>query len=390
MDHTHNSLLITHFFHYLHAANHCEQKPEKPLMTNPSLLIQNRAVHFDLVRFVATFAVVQLHVATPWLWRELDLNSPFWITCLFFDVFGRAGVPVFLMISGALLLNKEESYPSFFKKRFVRVLVPLIFWTIVYEIKILANHHYLQGGVNWDTMYSILKNPISGPVYDHLWFLYMIVGMYLITPFLRRIIPVLTKTDLYYLLGLWIFSNVILPLVYNYSSFKLGLNIPVVTAYLGFYVLGFYLMQYKFNPRQIKITWFIFVASYLLNIFIVWLDSNMRDQVEPFYLSHHRPGIFIQSISAFILLEYYAMKAFTRYSEKKFKRLAFLGSLTFGVYLVHPLIIELFEGLLMYYYAPAIRFAPIIVIPVAAVVVISVSMLVVYIMQKTPILKKFV
>lgn len=359
-------------------------------MTNPSLKIQNRAVHFDLVRFMATYAVVQLHVATPWLWRELDVNSPFWITCLFFDVFGRSGVPVFLMISGALLLGKQESYPSFFKKRFTRVLVPLVFWTIVYEIKIALNHHYETGDVTWQNIYSILKNPFTGPVYDHLWFLYMIVGMYLITPFLRRVIPVLTKSDLYYLFGLWIFSNVILPLVYNYTSLRLGLNIPVVTAYLGFYVVGYYLMQYKFNPKQIKIAWIIFVGSYLLNIFIVWLDSSTHGEVVPFYLSHHRPGIFIQSLAAFILLEYYAMKAFTRYSEKKFKRLAFLGSTTFGIYLVHPLFIELFEGLFMEKYQEFIRIAPILVIPVVAVIITACSMLVVFIMQKTPLLKKFV
>ncbi|MFI5172313.1 MAG: acyltransferase [Chitinophagales bacterium] len=357
---------------------------------DPAIPINKRSVHFDLVRFAATFAVVQLHVATPWLWREQDLNSGFWITCLFFDVFGRAGVPVFLMISGALLLGKEESYPSFFKKRFVRVLIPMIFWTIVYEIKILTNHHYLNGELKWNEVYHVLKNPLIGPVYDHLWFLYMIIAMYLVTPFLRRVIPVLKKKDLYYLLGLWIFSCVLLPMLYNYTSLRLGLNIPVVTAYVGFYVLGYYLMQHQFSLKEIKFTWIIFVASYLLNILIVWLDSSMRGHVEPFYLSHHRPGIFLQSVSAFILLEHYAIKAFARYSEKKYKRLAYMGGLTFGIYLVHPLIIELFEGLSMFFYEDAIHFAPIIVIPVVAVIVMGISMLIVGLMQKTPILKKFV
>ena len=358
-----------------------------------SIPIQKRAVHFDLVRFIATFIVVQLHVATPWLWRETDVDSGFWLICLVFDTFGRVGVPIFLMISGALLLSKEESYPSFFKKRFVRVLLPLIFWTIVYEIKIVADHHYLHGGVSWNTLFSVMKNPIVGPVYDHLWFLYMIVGMYLVTPFLRRVIPVLRKQDLYYLLGLWIFSNVILPLVYNYTTIKLGLNIPVVTSYLGFYVLGYYLMQYQFNLKQIKIAWITFVSSYIINIFLVWLDSHQHKTVDIFYLSHHRPGIFVQAVSAFILLEHYAMKAFAKFSEKKYKILAYLGGVTFGIYLLHPLIIELFEGVFLGYigiYSPAMYAVPFITIPVTAVIITAITMGIVTIMQKTPFLKNFV
>ncbi|MBK9454944.1 MAG: acyltransferase family protein [Bacteroidetes bacterium] len=358
-----------------------------------SIPIRKRAVHFDLVRFIATFIVVQLHVATPWLWRELDVNSGFWITCLIFDTFGRVGVPIFLMISGALLLSKEESYPSFFKKRFVRVLLPLVFWTIVYEIKIIADHHYLKGGVEWSTLYSVMKNPFTGPVYDHLWFLYMIVGMYLVTPFLRRIIPVLRKQDLYYLLGLWVFSNVFLPLVYNYTTFKLGLSIPVVTSYLGFYVLGYYLMQYQFNAKQIKIAWITFAVSYIVNILLVWMDSNQHDKVDIFYLSHHRPAIFVQAVAAFILLEHYAMKAFANFSEKKYKLLAYLGSVTFGIYLLHPLIIELFEGVFMGIigiYPPAMTTAPVITIPITAIIITSITMGIVTLMQKTPFLKNFV
>lgn len=360
---------------------------------DPNLPIKSRAVHFDLVRFIATFIVVQLHVATPWLWREADVNSGFWITCLIFDTFGRVGVPIFLMISGALLLAKEESYPSFFKKRFVRVLLPLVFWTIVYEIKIIADHHYLHGGVTWENLFSVMKNPIVGPVYDHLWFLYMIVGMYLVTPFLRRIIPVLRKVDLYYLLGLWAFSNLVLPLVYNYTELRIGFNIPIVTSYIGFYVLGYYLMQYQFSLKQIKIAWITFICSFILNIFLVWYTSNLKGSVTIFYLSHHRPGLFIQAISAFIILEHYAMKAFHNYSERKYKILAYLGSVTFGIYLLHPLIIELFEGIFMGVvpvYTPAMRVLPFITIPVTAVIITAITMALVTIMQKTPFLKKFV
>ncbi|MEZ5012913.1 MAG: acyltransferase family protein [Chitinophagales bacterium] len=360
------------------------------MTTAPSLPINKRAVHFDLVRFIATFIVVELHVSTPWLWRDQDMHSGFWITCLFFDTLGRMGVPIFLMISGALLLNKQESYSSFFKKRFTRVFIPLVFWTIVYEIRILANHHYLNGSIDWSQWRTLLKNPLEGPVYDHLWFLYMIIGMYLVTPFLRKVIPVLGRKDLIYLLCLWIFSNILLPLLYNYTDFRLGFAIPVLSAYLGFYVLGYYIMHYQFSAKQIRIAWFVFAGVFILNIWTVWFDSVRHGTTTIFFLAHHRPGIFLQACSGFILLEHYAMHAFARFSEKKYKFLAYLGGTTFGIYLLHPLIIELFEGLTMEPYSTWIHKAPVLVIPIVSIIITAVTMGIVSLMLKLPLFKKFV
>ncbi len=360
---------------------------------DPNLPIRKRAVHFDLVRFVATYAVVQLHIATPWLWRESDTETGFWITCLLFDTIGRAGVPIFLMISGALLLSHEEPYGSFFKKRLTRVFVPLLFWTLVYEVRILLDQHYMHGGITADDWWTYLKNPLAGAVYDHLWFLYMIIGMYLVTPLLRKIAPVLTRTDQWYLLGLWVFADVLLPLAYHYYDFSLGFNIPIVTPYLGFYMMGYYLMHHQFTAKEIRITWVVFVLSYVLNVCLAWYDSNLHGKMQVFWLSHHRPGIFIMAASAFILLEHYAMRAFSKFSEKKYKQLAYLGSTTFGIYLLHPLIIELFEGVFMGYigiYPPAMHIVPFIAIPVAAIIVTAITMGIITLMQKTPVLRKFV
>lgn len=372
---------------------------------DPNLPIRKRAVHFDLVRFIATFAVVQLHIATPWLWRESDTHSFMWIVCLLFDTIGRAGVPIFLMISGALLLSHNEPYGNFFKKRLSRVFIPLLFWSLVYEVHMIILNYYHTYTVNagphnlWqylgspDDWWSVVKNPFAGPVYDHLWFLYMIIGMYLVTPLLRRIVPVLTRVDQWYLLGLWLFADVLLPLAYNYWDFSLGFNIPIVTPYLGFYLMGYYLMHHQFTPKQIRNTWIVFIASYFVNVIITWYDSDVHGQMQVFWLSHHRPGLFVMAGSAFILLEHYAMHAFQKFSEKKFKMLAYMGGTTFGIYLLHPLIIEGFEGIFMGWigiYPPAMHVVPFIAIPVAAIIVTAITMGIVTLMQRTPVLKKFV
>ena len=370
---------------------------------DPNIPIRKRAVHFDLVRFIATFAVVQLHIATPWLWRESDTESGFWIVCLLFDTIGRAGVPIFLMISGALLLSHDEPYGKFFKKRFTRVFIPLFFWTLVYEVHMVFQHFFHQEGTAYTSIWpylrdtsawwSVIKNPMAGAVYDHLWFLYMIIGMYLVTPLLRKLVPVLNRTDQWYLLALWVFADILLPLAYNYWDFSLGFNIPIVTPYLGFYMMGYYLMHYQFSAKQIRNTWIIFIASYIVNVIITWYDSTVHGQRQVFWLSHHRPGVFIMAASAFILLEHYAMHAFHNFSEKKYKLLAYMGGTTFGIYLLHPLIIEAFEGIFMGafgIYGPAMHTVPFITIPIAAILVTAITMGIVTLMQRIPVLKKFV
>ena len=115
--------------------------------------------------------------------------------------------------------------------------------------------------------------------------------------------------------------------------------------------------------------------------------------MQVFWLSHHRPGVFIMAASAFILLEHYAMQAFHNFSEKKYKLLAYMGGTTFGIYLLHPLIIEAFEGIFMGafgIYGPAMHTVPFITIPIAAILVTAITMGIVTLMQRIPVLKKFV
>jgi surface polysaccharide O-acyltransferase-like enzyme len=366
-------------------------------MTEPaSFNLRHRAIHFDLIRVIATYFVVQLHVATPWLWRESDYNGEIFLTSLFFDVFGRIGVPLFLMISGALLLNHQEPYQPFFKKRFSRVFIPLIFWTIVYEFKIGAEYLHFHPGASFSEIWQQLKDPFSGPVYDHLWFLYMIAGMYLVTPLLRKMVGYLNRFDQAYLLLLWVLFNCVLPLIYHYSDFRLGIWMPVLTPYLAYYLMGYFLMKNDFGRKQIPLIWIVFALTYLCTVFLVWLDTSRQGSIQTFFLGHHSVTIFIQCTCAFILLNHYGIRMSEKHNEKRYNRFKLLGRMTFGIYLVHPLIIELFEGgllggiIVMATTVMGSDIPPVLGIPLTAILVTLVSILIIWVMLKTPVLKKLV
>jgi surface polysaccharide O-acyltransferase-like enzyme len=135
-------------------------------------------------RILAIFAVIFLHVAAGVVSTE-PIGSHNWWIANFFDSLSRWCVPVFVMISGALLLNpkKQENLSEFYAKRISRILIPLISWTIIYCIWV-----YLGGVVKNDpvSMTFLLQSVLQGNPYYHMWFLYMIIFMYLFTPFFSK------------------------------------------------------------------------------------------------------------------------------------------------------------------------------------------------------------
>ena len=97
---------------------------------------QNRQFYIDMIRAYATFLVVFSHVFAPLVWAYNTTSEPVWLVMNVCDALIRPCVPLFVMISGALLLNpsREESISLFLKKRLTKILVPLILWSLIYEL----------------------------------------------------------------------------------------------------------------------------------------------------------------------------------------------------------------------------------------------------------------
>ena len=138
-------------------------------------------IQFDILRIAAAFAVVCVHVSADVAVNPNDTLLQWWMGNIG-EVIGRWAVPVFVMVSGALLLGERKSFTpkEFYVRRAGRILVPLIFWTIVYLIFRRLRSH--TGGT------ALLTDTIKGVPYGHLWFLYMLMGLYAVTPLLRSFV----------------------------------------------------------------------------------------------------------------------------------------------------------------------------------------------------------
>jgi surface polysaccharide O-acyltransferase-like enzyme len=206
----------------------------------PSILIetdQGNIFWLDVLRVFATVAVVFLHVSAEVVTGITDTKTFSWWAANLYDSAVRWAVPVFVMISGALLLghSHKESFTQFYRKRSSRVIIPLVFWTAAYFAFI--SHYYGQIELK-----TALISIVLGKPYWHLWYLYMLVGLYIITPFLRTYVASSSIKERYALI-IVIFTFAALNAALNYFVFNNIISdmqtvFTMFVPYVGYYICG--------------------------------------------------------------------------------------------------------------------------------------------------------
>lgn len=138
---------------------------------------KQRVAYLDYLRLVAILGVITIHVATSLNFYRQDYASLNWQILNFWDGLSRFCVPVFIMISGAIFLNPDFdlSWEKLFKKYLRRIVVSYLIWQLIY----CGWYYFAKEG----DLVTVAKFLIGS--YDHLWYLPMIAGLYLVTPLLR-------------------------------------------------------------------------------------------------------------------------------------------------------------------------------------------------------------
>lgn len=156
--------------------------------------MKQRIVYLDLIKIIAAYLVIFTHTgdigSKLYVYRDYELRRD--IIYVAMDAFRTINVPLFFMVSGALLLGKKESYYQLFKKYILKYSIVLLFISYFY--------YTVFNDKNWYDIWDFFKNVYSGNVVGILWFLYAYLGYLLILPFIRMMICNMTKADYRYLL----------------------------------------------------------------------------------------------------------------------------------------------------------------------------------------------
>lgn len=179
------------------------------VMNNVSDKAQRREVWIDWMRVAACFMVMLVHSTEPFYLGGdgsliLTKTDAFWAS--FFDSFVRACVPLFIVASSYLQFPLHYSTGEFFRRRAVRILVPFAVWSIVYALAVGEPVSNLK-----DLIFNF--NYAAG----HLWFVYMLMGLYLLMPLLSPWAEKVGRKELQVYLGIWLFTTII-PIIRDYLT----------------------------------------------------------------------------------------------------------------------------------------------------------------------------
>lgn len=297
-----------------------------------------RRFDLDILRIAAIIAVIVIHCMAGVVLIK-PVESPSWMIGNIIDSLMRWAVPVFIMISGALVIKPESfsNMTKFFKKRLTRLLVPIIIWPLLYTVwyVIVRDRPF-----DWDTLWTGYLLGVPGAT--HLYFLFLIFGLYCLTPVISLYAHHATKrqfnmTTLAVLLvtTLWYSLESTLP---GHSQ-----SINVVTQglpYVGYFMAGYALKDVTIKNIYLPIATF-FIASACIALFTFQSVSSMG--VEGNGLFHYAyPSIFVMISSLSIFLAMGAVKNKMKLPDDSptGNIITRLSGATFGVYLIHMMILE--------------------------------------------------
>jgi len=341
----------------------------------------NRIVWIDFIKVFSMLAVIVLHSASPILYRLKHIDFSDWMAGNIYEGMVRMAVPLFFMVSGVLLLGskKEESLVDFFQKRFSKVVIPLLVWSLVYILITKYSH-----GKNIDILTHVFYS-FNKPQYYHLWFMYAILGIYLILPILKIFIQNSSKELQWYFVGLWFVVAVALPFFNHFHLIQLWVksHLPMMVGYMGYLVLGYLLAKIELN-KKIFFTALLFIvlASATTAYGTYYLSTEAGKFVG--YL-HGNFGLltFILAVTYFIILKFIGEKILVKH-ERVSSAITLISASSLGIYLVHPIFLRVFNKLGFNVFAgPAY-----LMVPAVAIVTLLCSFIVIYLIQKIPVVKQ--
>jgi len=294
----------------------------------------------DLARVIAIGAVVLIHVVAPTVSGGAGeaLTHPRWWLGNVVDSACRFSVPLFIMISGApLLARRNEGLGEFYLRRLRRIGLPLAFWSVFY---LLFRAHVLDQPV---TISTALRSTAFAVPYFHLYFLFILLGLYLATPFLRMLVAALPERGVLGLAAGLIALGAADQVLSAFFGAGRANAVTMFLPYLGYYLAGHALQRVQLPRRAVGLAALTFGGSVLLTAVGTWVLARQYGwTAQGSYLyGYLSPTVIAGALAAFLLLRALPtlLPAVGRPGVERW--VGRLSPLTFGVYLVHPALMAL-------------------------------------------------
>lgn len=309
--------------------------------------IKNRQLNIDLLRILACIMVIMIHVSVRYVIND-PIASSSWTINVFFDAIARAAVPLFMMISGKLLLEKKEvpTVKEIFSKYIFKMLKIYIIWSLFYTIVsvLIAG---MTEAITIDLIFRFIMPKL------HLWYIAALITVYLLLPLFYAIrdykegIYLKYFVLLFFVFGILRTTILLLPfginarLLYIPKFLKL-INYPLVEL-SGYFLLGYYLAKNQKKEIKSKRLIAIFLLTFLFVGFATYFISVKKSEV---YIELYNNFVIFTFIEAVCLFKLFLNLNLNKLSKSKQKLIINFSNLTFGIYLIHLFVLEITADLL--------------------------------------------
>lgn len=355
--------------------------------------VTNRKVGYDILRIIACFLVISNH--TIGVYDQWGYITTFkWIVADIMFCLSKTAVPIFLLLSGALLLNKKEAHKDWIK-RILHIIVLIACWAIIYKCESLINapnkFSFLEACKI--LLQSVVDSIAILPSW-HMWYLYVLLGIYLMLPFLRKMSQNMDKKDCIVFVVIWLIFSGFIP-YYNsiFTGKEIVLNnniwLGIFGSYITLYVMGYIITRITVSKKNVIIATIILIFSLMINVIVTYIKSQEAQMAVRIFDSALVMPVMITACSMLYIAR--ALDNYIKFESGRISNiLAEIGKCTLGVYLVHPIILRTMYAnkLFMKYFGNySMSLHQTIIVQLITFVI---STIIVYIVRKIPIVKKLV
>lgn len=327
------------------------------------------------LRVLACIMVIVLHVSGPWLYKLNGVNAFTWSSVALIHSFTRFCVPVFIMITGALLLKQNTSVLDFYKIRFSRILKPLLFWSIVYILVYVIFDFILGKPSSVTKVFTFaFDSLIHGSAY-HLWYMYLLLALYIFIPFASKIIQ---KVHVKYLLLILISWFVMLSLTQYYESNQYLQAFRFYLGYFGYLILGYFLSNLKMSKQYGLSISIALIALGLAYTFVPAYNNYIHQ-----YLNILNKSFYYLNINVVVL----SIGVFLLFKNIEFKSnlVSKISKHSFGIYFIHLIFIMLLNKIFILSDLPIVLY-----IMIFSGAVLLLSYYSIFLLSKINILEKYI
>ena len=300
-------------------------------------------LHLDLLRIFACLCVILLHVISPLHSNPIHFGTRLWHAVNILNEIARTGVPIFLMLTGSLLLGAPETadFGKFYRRRLTRILIPFLFWDVIYYIfSCISAGEALSVRTFFDELL------VQGSAY-HLWYVYTLAGIYLLLPFLSRALKDCSNRQILWLALLAAFPGAIRPFLNLTTPLAIHLFDPLLEGYLGYVILGYWLSRIPLSRLTAWAIPVLGIGGCALGVLENYFRSSPTG-LDLYFNGGYNLNHYLFAAAIFLLARSLRLPEAPRLAPFLHR----ISGLTYTVYLAHVLVLYVLARLLPIAYMP--------------------------------------